>query len=93
VRRLANIDAHERLEPKLQRDSSADRRTALAVCRALQRGPVYLLSQLPAELVERLGLAPIASEAELARLVKSYQRPLVLEDAHRLLPVLTHPSA
>ena len=90
--RLANNDENERLERKLERDSLADSRTALAVCRALQRGPVYLHSQLHADLVESLGFAPIASEAELVRLAKSFRRPLVLEDAHRLLPVLTRQS-
>ena len=97
LRRLADNGDYERLERSLQRDRLADSRTALAVCRALQRGPVYFHSQLEPDRVESLGLAPIASDAELARLAKSYRRPIVLEDAHRLLPLVarrsTKPSA
>lgn len=89
LRRLSHNSDYERLERKLESDALADSRTAFTVCRALQRGPVYLHSQLDAGLVESLGFAPIASDAELLRLAKSYRRPIVLEDAHRLLPELT----
>ena len=85
LRRLLGSEDYARLERKLQRDRFADSRTALLVCRALEQGPIYLLSQLDANVVEGLGLAPIASDAELLRLAKSYRSTVVLEDAHRLL--------
>lgn len=93
LKRLAGGDEPERLERKLERDSAIDAGTALIVCRALQRGPVYLQSRLRPVMVENLGFAPIANEAELARLVKSHRRPLVLTDAHRLvLKLAARPS-
>ncbi|MCH7753334.1 MAG: DUF2088 domain-containing protein [Planctomycetes bacterium] len=92
LRRLIGSGDYTRLERKLQRDRFADSRTALLVCRALEQGPIYLHSQLDANVVEGLGLAPIASEAELLRLAKSYRCPVVLEDAHRLLPTLSEQS-
>jgi nickel-dependent lactate racemase len=92
LRRLLGSGDYARLERKLQRDRFADSRTALLVCRALEQGPVYLHSQLDANVVEGLGLAPIESDAELLRLAKSYRCPVVLEDAHRLLPTLSEQS-
>jgi len=92
LRRLLGSGDYDRLERKLQRDRFADSRTALLVCRALEQGPIYLHSQLDANVVEGLGLAPIASDAELLRLTKSYRCPVVFEDAHRLLPTLSEQS-
>lgn len=88
LKRLAGIDDYQRLEHKLLRDSFADSAVALTACRALRRGTVYFCSHLSTETMESLGFAPIASDVELRRLAKSYRRPLVMEDAHRLLPVL-----
>jgi nickel-dependent lactate racemase len=87
--RLVASNDYVELERNLRDDHFADTRTALLVCRALERGPVYLHSGLKADVVESLGLTPIGSDAELSRLVESYQRPVVLEDAHRLLPMLS----
>jgi hypothetical protein len=92
LRRPTNQGDYEHLERVLQRDRMVDSRRALLICRALQRGPVYLHSQLDSDLVESLGFAPIASDEELARLAKSYRRPVVLEDAHRLLPLVADQS-
>lgn len=58
---------------------------------ALERGPVYLLSELDPEWVEDIGLAPIAGEAELQRLIKSRPNFAVLEGAQHLAARL--PSA
>ena len=88
LERLGASNDYVELERELRRDKFADTCAALQLCGALERGPVYLHSRLDDNLVEGLGLMPIASDAELRRLAESYQRPLVLEDAHRLLPTL-----
>ena len=49
--------------------------------RALQRGPVYFLSQLDAETVEDMGLAPMADVAELTRLASRHDSVIVLPDS------------
>ena len=87
--RLAGGSGYAELERALRNDKFADTQTALRLCQALERGPIYLQSQLDAEVVENLGLAPIGSDTELSRLAESYRRPLLLEDAHRLLPRLS----
>jgi len=86
LRRLSSGDDFAQLEKDLRRDKFADTRMALHLARALERGPIYLHSQLEPDLVENMGLAPISTESELSRLAESYRNPIVLEDAHRLLP-------
>lgn len=76
------------VERKLLKDEHADSIAALQLCRSLQRGTVYLKSRLPPDVVERFGLAPIASNEELERLVRSYGRCVVLEEAQHLMPSL-----
>jgi nickel-dependent lactate racemase len=87
--RLIGSSDYIELERELRGDHFADTRTALKLCRALEQGTVYLHSGLADQVVESLGLAPISSETELSRLVESYHCPIVLEDAHRLLPTLS----
>lgn len=87
-KRLRHASDLAEVERKILGDSFADSHAALQLCRRLQRGTVYLKSRLDAELVESLGLAPIESDRELARLVDSYHRCLVLEEAQHLEPQL-----
>jgi hypothetical protein len=47
---------------------------------------VYLRSLLPDEVVESLGMAPIASDAELARLASGRPHVVVIQEAQRLKP-------
>jgi nickel-dependent lactate racemase len=75
-------------EQKMLKDEYADSLAALQLCRSLQRGTVYLKSRLEPGVVERLGLAPITSNQELERLVQTYRRCVVLEEAQHLLPSL-----
>lgn len=69
-------------EHKLFHERRRDSWPAWHLARALQRGPVYLLSRLDAETVEELGVAPIADLEELARLVSRQESYVVLGDAH-----------
>lgn len=65
-------------------DYSDEGPVALALCRALQRGPVFLRSRLDDAMVERTGMTPITSDAELDRLASRRRRCVVIEDAHRV---------
>ncbi len=73
-----DIDATER---KLLHDHASDSWAAWQLARALQRGPVYFLSQLDDETVEEMGMAPVADMEELSRLASRHENYIVLEDA------------
>jgi hypothetical protein len=66
---------------KISHDHDADSWPAWRLARALQRGPVYLLSQLPAETVEDMGVAPVESVDDLVRLASRHESFLVVPDA------------
>jgi nickel-dependent lactate racemase len=77
--RLIGSDDLEKAERKIYRDHAPDSLPAWLLARALQRGPVYFLSQLDDETVEDLGIAPIASTAEVARLAGRHESCAVVE--------------
>ena len=56
------------------------------MARALQRGPVYFLSQLQSDTVEDMGMAPVESVEEIARLASRHESYIVLEDAQHAIP-------
>jgi hypothetical protein len=72
-------------ERRILRDRAEDSWAAWQLARALQRGPVYFLSQLDAETVEDMGLAPMADVAELARLASRHDSVVVLPDSQHAL--------
>lgn len=73
---------------ELAHDVHADAQAAIILARALERGPVYLRSQLPADVVESLGMAPIESDDQLSRLAAGRRRCVLIEQAQRLVPTL-----
>jgi hypothetical protein len=77
---------------KLHDKPAEDAKAARALAQSLERGPVYLHSRLPAELVESWGLTPIENEAELARLASGRRLTIVIEEAQRLRPRFTGPA-
>jgi hypothetical protein len=79
--RLAGSDDWEAIERETRSDHSSDSRPAWQLARALQRGPVYFLSQLADEIVEELGLAPVNDLAELERLAGHHESCIVLDDS------------
>ncbi len=89
-KRLRNAQDLAAVERKILTDNFADSAAALVLCRMLQRGTIYLKSQLDGAYVESLGLAPIRSDQELERLTNAYPRCLVLEEAQRLEPKLVN---
>ena len=86
LQRLAGNDDVHAIERELMRDRLPDSWPAMLLCRALQRGTVYIHSELDADLVESLGLAPLADTDELERLSRSRQHCIVMEQAQWLLP-------
>ena len=79
--RLIGSTDLEKAERKISHDHGADSWPAWQLVRALQRGPVYLLSQLAAETVEDMGLAPVSEIAELARLAARHDSFVIIEDS------------
>ncbi len=84
--RLCQQDDRASRQHEIMRDREADSWTALQLSRTLQRGPVYLQSQLDKNVVESLGMTPITSEKELTRLVASRTHSIILDDAQWLAP-------
>ncbi len=67
----------------------ADGPIAERLAMALERGSVFLLSQLDEESVEDIGLAPVGSPQEMARLVERSGRCILLSNAQYARPLLS----
>lgn len=65
-------DPEELLKP-LRREPTVDSVEFAQLIQALRRVRVYLLSRLPSELVEELGMIPVSDAAELQRLVATIE--------------------
>lgn len=76
-------------ERKISHEGETDSWPAWQLARALQRGPVYLLSRLDAETVEDLGLAPVENIDELVRLAERHESFAIVEDAQNAVVQLT----
>jgi nickel-dependent lactate racemase len=74
---------------KILHEREADSWPAWQLARALQRGPVYFLSQLDPETVEELGAAPVESIDDLMRLAARSDSFVVVEDAQNAVVTLT----
>jgi nickel-dependent lactate racemase len=85
---IGNTEPAE-VERGVQNDHSADSWPAWQLARAVQRGPVYFLSQLDAGNVEDLGLAPIESLDELVRLASRQESCLVLDDSQYIVATVS----
>jgi hypothetical protein len=84
--RLVGSDDLADTERRILRDHAADSWPAWQLARALQRGPVYFLSQLQAETVEDMGMAPVESVEEIVRLASRHESYIILEDAQHAIP-------
>lgn len=65
-------DPEELLKP-FRREPTIDSVEFAQLIQALRRVRIYLLSQLPAELVEELGMIPVSDSTELQRLVATIE--------------------
>ncbi len=86
--RLIGNPDQEKVIRKLANEHDADSWPAWQLARALQRGPVYFLSQLEDEIVEDLGMAPVENVDEIVRLAEHYETFLVVEDAQNAVVTL-----
>ena len=86
-RLLEAVDFGE-VQQELLEDEDADARPAMVLAQALELGPVYLRSRLPADVVEALGMTPIQDDNELARLAAGREHCVVIEEAQRVVPKL-----
>jgi nickel-dependent lactate racemase len=78
---LAESEDHEAALKQIRRRNLPDAQVAARLQRASRRATVYLLSQLADDLVENLGMAPIASAAEVQRLASHHESCLLLSNA------------
>ena len=90
-RLIGNAD-WDKVERKLSHEHEVDSWPAWQLARALQRGPVYFLSQLDEETVEDLGLAPVASIDEIVRLAERQESFVVVEDSQNAVVTLADGS-
>jgi hypothetical protein len=86
--RLIRSDDLESAERKIFHDHDADSWPAWQLARALQRGPVFFLSQLDPETVEDLGLAPVENIDELVRLAARHDSFILVDDAQNAVVTL-----
>lgn len=86
-RLIGNAD-WDKVERKISHEHEVDSWPAWQLARALQRGPVYFLSQLDEETVEDLGLAPVSSIDEIVRLAERQESFTVVEDAQNVVVTL-----
>ena len=82
--RLRGAGDMDEVRRRLGKDGHADTQAARALADALERGPVFLMSRLGDEVVEDLGMAPIAGVGELQRLADRFERVLLLEHAQHI---------
>jgi nickel-dependent lactate racemase len=83
LRRLIALDDESQMLRKIRRARSPDAVAAWLLVQAMQRGRVYLLSNLDEETVEDLGLGYISSPEEIDHLAQRCDSCILLADAHR----------
>ena len=86
-RLIGNPDL-DKVVRKVANEHDADSWPAWQLARAVQRGPVYFLSQLDVKTVENLGMAPVESIDEIVRLAEHYETFAVVEDVQNAVVTL-----
>lgn len=87
TQRLRNADDRQGVLREISRERPVDALVAAELAHALERGPLYLLSQLDEALVEDLGIASVADEAELERLVSHHDSCILLGNAQHAVAI------
>ena len=83
LQRLIALDEESQMLRKIRRARSPDAVAAWLLVQAMQRGQVYLLSNLDEDTVEDLGLGYVSSADEVDRLAQRCDSCILLADAHR----------
>jgi len=89
IRQLATTDDFTTLQSRLRDDAENDTWSAWELLQALDRGPVYLMSDLNDEIVEDLGIAPVGNITDFARLASRHESCIVLPDAHHVVAAVS----
>jgi len=92
LRRLVDTRDVRAAGRRIRKDAGDDALPAARLADALHRTRVYLMSRLNEDLVEQLGMAPVANEGELSRLVGRHGRCILLANAHRAAAVVRESS-
>jgi len=90
---LFGNEEYQVIQRAIQQNPGPDSHPAMQLCQALQRGTVYLRSQLNPSVAESLGFMPLESDGELEHLAQTLRPCIVLEEAQRLLPSLAEVEA
>ncbi len=93
LQRLSDSDDFTTAEREIMRDRASDSWPATLLARALEQGSVYFRSHLADDVVESLGMTPIASDEELLRLARVGEHCIVLEHAQRLMPSVANEAS
>jgi nickel-dependent lactate racemase len=86
LRRLGDIEDPDAALRALRRDRSPDAGTAVQLIRTALRGRVYLLCGLAADVVEQIGVAPVAGGHEIGRLARQHGTYILLGNAQHAVP-------
>ena len=81
VQQMASRHTRAAVLRKIEKERPRDALPAAELARALEHGPVYLLSRLAPSLVEDLDVTPIANADELARLTRQHKTCTLLSNA------------
>lgn len=81
VKQIGEAEDRQRAIRKIRQHQLADALPATQIARALERARVYLLSELDEDLVEELGMAPVAAADEIKRLAARHKNCLLLGNA------------
>lgn len=88
LRELAAADGDLERAAQIGEIQSPDAAAAWEIYKALCRGPVFFMSRLAADVVEDLGMSPIANRDELARLAMQAKSCVVLDESQHAMPHL-----
>jgi nickel-dependent lactate racemase len=78
---------------QIRKQHSPDTAAAHELAAALQRGRIYLLSRLDEAVVEELGMAPVATAADIGRLAKRHASCILLGNAQYAQPAPVEETA
>lgn len=81
VQTLGQSDDPQQALRRIRKSHPPDLEAAARLARAMQRAKLYLLSNLDETVVEELGIAPVASPAEVVRLAGRHKSCILLADA------------
>jgi hypothetical protein len=81
LRKLGSLDAPEKIEKQLSKESYSDTLTASLLCEYSQGCRIYLQSKLPQDAVEDMGIGYVTDDHQLEKLVSGHERCLWLPSA------------